>query len=158
MSGAWRPGGTASWSAGIRYQPYWRTERGAIHRKLSELLARCFLWQSVRQFVEIIEEAESELVRRIEWPMNRSMGYDFPRVHLECRFIRVISLDDAFVLRLKIGKLGRTSIRYEYQVFGADKELAIEGTMTIVVLQDGKPTPIPDPLRAALEAEDSFSA
>jgi len=107
---------------------------------------------------EIIEEAESELVRRIEWPMNRSMGYDFPRVHLECRFIRVISLDDAFVLRLKIGKLGRTSIRYEYQVFGADKELAIEGTMTIVVLQDGKPTPIPDPLRAALEAEDSFSA
>jgi len=107
---------------------------------------------------EIIEEAESELVRRIEWPMNRSMGYDFPRVHLECRFIRVISLDDAFVLRLKIGKLGRTSIRYEYQVFGADKELAIEGTMTIVVLQNGKPTPIPDPLRAALEAEDSFSA
>ena len=107
---------------------------------------------------EIIEEAESELVRRIEWPMNRSMGYDFPRVHLECRFIRVISLDDAFVLRLKIGKLGRTSIRYEYQVFGADKELAIEGAMTIVVLQNGKPTPIPDPLRAALEAEDSFSA
>ena len=90
--------------------------------------------------------------------MNRSMGYDFPRVHLECRFIRVISLDDAFVLRLKIGKLGRTSIRYEYQVFGADKELAIEGTMTIVVLQGGKPTPIPETLRAALEAEDSFSA
>jgi YbgC/YbaW family acyl-CoA thioester hydrolase len=107
---------------------------------------------------ELIEEAESELVRRIEWPMNRSMGYDFPRVHLECRFIRVISLDDAFVLRLKIGRLGRTSIRYDYQVFGADKELAIEGTMTIVVLQDGKPTPIPDTLRAALEAEDSFSA
>jgi YbgC/YbaW family acyl-CoA thioester hydrolase len=107
---------------------------------------------------ELIEEAESELVRRIEWPMNRSLGYDFPRVHLECRFIRVISLDDPFVLRLKVGKLGRTSIRYEYQVFGADKELAIEGTMTIVVLQDGKPAPIPDTLRAALEAEDSFSA
>jgi len=107
---------------------------------------------------EILEEAESELVRRIEWPMNRSMGYDFPRAHIECRFIRVISLDDAFVLRLKIGKLGRTSIRYEYQVFGADNELAIEGTMTIVVVQDGKPTPIPDTLRAALEAEDSFSA
>ena len=107
---------------------------------------------------ELIEEAESELVRRIQWPMNRSLGYDFPRAHIECRFIRVISLDDAFVLRLKIGKLGRTSIRYEYQVFGADNELAIEGTMTIVVVQDGKPTPIPDTLRAALEAEDSFSA
>ena len=107
---------------------------------------------------ELIEEAESELVRAIQWPMNRSMGYDFPRAHIDCRFIRVISLDDPFRLRLMIGKLGRTSIRYDYQVFGADQELAIEGTMTIVVVQDGKPTPIPDTLRAALGAENSYSA
>lgn len=107
---------------------------------------------------ELIEEAESELVRAIKWPMNRSMGYDFPRAHIECRFIRVISLDDPFRLRLMIGKLGRTSIRYEYQVFGADKELAIEGTMTIVVVQNGKPTPIPEELRAALDADKSYSA
>jgi len=107
---------------------------------------------------EILEEAESELVRRIEWPMNRSLGYDFPRVHLECRFIRVISLDDPFLLRLIVGKLGRTSIRYDYQVFGADKELAIEGTMTIVVLQGGQPTPIPETLRTALEADRTFTA
>ena len=38
---------------------------------------------------EIIEEAESELVRRIGWPMNRGMGYDFPRVNIECQFMRV---------------------------------------------------------------------
>ena len=107
---------------------------------------------------ELIEEAESELVRQIEWPMNRSLGYDFPRAHIECRFIRVISLDDPFRLRLTIGKLGRTSIRYDYQVFDAGKELAIEGTMTIVVVQNGKPTPIPETLRAALNAENSFSA
>jgi acyl-CoA thioester hydrolase len=106
---------------------------------------------------ELIEEAESELVRQIEWPMNRSLGYDFPRVHLECRFIRVISLDDPFRLRLTVSRLGRTSIRYDYQVVDADEELAIEGTMTIVVLKDGKPTPIPDSLRAALGAENSFS-
>lgn len=107
---------------------------------------------------ELIEEAESELVRRIEWPMNRSLGYDFPRAHIECKFIRVISLDDPFRLRLVVGKLGRTSIRYDYQVFGADKELAIQGTMTIVVVQHGKPTPIPETLRAALESENSYSA
>ena len=107
---------------------------------------------------ELIEEAESELVRRIEWPMNRSLGYDFPRVHIECRFIRVISLDDPFRLRLMVGKLGRTSIRYDYQVFGADDEIAIEGTMTIVVLQGGEPTPIPETLRSALEADRTFAA
>lgn len=104
---------------------------------------------------EIIEEAESELVRSIQWPMDRSMGYDFPRVHLECRFLRVLALDDPFRLRLTVGKLGRTSIRYDYQVFNADDELAIEGTMTLVTLLNGKPTEIPDSLRASLSAETS---
>jgi YbgC/YbaW family acyl-CoA thioester hydrolase len=65
---------------------------------------------------EIIEEAESELVRRIGWPMNRSMGYDFPRVNINCNFKRVLELDSVFRLRLTAGKLGRTSIRYDYQV------------------------------------------
>jgi acyl-CoA thioester hydrolase len=100
---------------------------------------------------ELVEEAESELVRSIDWPMNRSMGYDFPRVHLECRFIRVIQLDAQFRLRLTVGKLGRTSIRYDYDVFGCDNELAIQGTMTVVVVQNGKPAEIPATLRAALE-------
>lgn len=102
---------------------------------------------------EIIEEAESELVRSIQWPMDRSMGYDFPRVHLECRFLRVIALDDPFRLRLTVGKLGRTSIRYDYQVFNDANEVAIEGTMTIVTLQNGKPTEIPESLRTALSSD-----
>jgi acyl-CoA thioester hydrolase len=104
---------------------------------------------------EIIEEAESELVRSIAWPMDRSMGYDFPRAHVECRFVRVLKLDSPFRLRLTVGKLGRTSIRYDYQVFDADNELALEGTMTVVVLQNGKPTEIPATLRAALSGEVS---
>jgi acyl-CoA thioester hydrolase len=102
---------------------------------------------------ELIEEAESELVRSINWPMNRSLGYDFPRVHVECRFLRVLSLDDPFRLRLTVGKLGRTSIRYDFQVFDALAELAIEGTMTVVTLQNGKPVQIPETLRAALNGE-----
>lgn len=102
---------------------------------------------------EIIEEAESELVRSIEWPMNRGMGFDFPRAHVECRFLRVLELDSPFRLRLTVGKLGRTSIRYDYQVFDGVGELAIEGTMTIVVLQNGKPTEIPPSLRTALSNE-----
>jgi acyl-CoA thioester hydrolase len=102
---------------------------------------------------EIVEEAESELVRSIDWPMNRSMGHDFPRVHVECRFIRVLQLDDPFSLHLTVGKLGRTSYRYDYQILNGKQELAIEGTMTIVVLKDGKPTEIPASLRAALSGE-----
>jgi acyl-CoA thioester hydrolase len=107
---------------------------------------------------EIVEEAESELVRRIDWPMNRSMGHDFPRVKIECEFRKVLSLDDPFRLRLAVGHLGRTSFRYDFQVFGADEELAIEGSMTVVTLKDGQPAEIPASLRAALGANVSYSA
>ncbi len=100
---------------------------------------------------EIIEEAESELMRGLDWPLDmRRNDYDFPRVSVECRFLRIIALDAQFRLRLEVGKLGRTSIRYDYRVFDADEELAIEGTMTVVMLRDGKPAEIPEALRAAL--------
>jgi len=107
---------------------------------------------------EIVEEAESELVRRIEWPMNRSLGYDFPRVHVECHFRRVLELDALFRLRLTVGKLGRTSYRYDFQVFNSDNELALEGSMTIVALKNGKPTAIPETLRAAFSSDNSYKA
>ena len=107
---------------------------------------------------ELVEEAESELVRRIDWPMNRSMGYDFPRVKVDCQFRKVLSLDDPFRLTLTVGKLGRTSFRYDFEVFNADEELAIEGAMTVVTLKNGEPAEIPASLRAALDADISYSA
>jgi acyl-CoA thioester hydrolase len=100
---------------------------------------------------EIIEEAETELLRESGWPMNaRREALDFPRVHLECQFHRVIALDAPYRLRLTVGKLGRTSIRYDYEVFDADEALAIEGSMTVVVMQGGEPVEIPEALRSAL--------
>lgn len=103
---------------------------------------------------EIVEEAESELLREAGWPMDvRRREHDFPRVNINCNFYRIIALDDPFRLRFSVGKLGRTSIRYDYQVFDAAEELAIEGTMTVVVMQAGKPAEIPEALRAALSGE-----
>jgi len=101
---------------------------------------------------EIVEEAEADLMRGLGWPFDaRRREYDFPRVHLECKFTRILELDAPFRLLLTVGKLGRTSICYDYQVFDAEGQLAIDGTMTVVVMQGGKPTEIPPPLRAALE-------
>ena len=85
----------------------------------------------------------------------RRRNYDFPRVNVNCNFLRIIALDAPFRLLFSVGELGRTSIRYDYQVFDAGEELAIEGTMTVVVLQAGKPTEIPRALRAALSGETS---
>jgi YbgC/YbaW family acyl-CoA thioester hydrolase len=101
---------------------------------------------------EIIEEAESELLRGLDWPMDvRRRNYDFPRVNVNCNFFRIIALDAPYRMRFVVGKLGRSSIRYDYQVFEVDEQLAIEGTMTVVVMQDGKTVEIPPALRQVLE-------
>jgi YbgC/YbaW family acyl-CoA thioester hydrolase len=101
---------------------------------------------------EVVEEAEHELLR-LKWPTDRpGHKYDFPRVNVNCNFLRVIILGAPYRLRLVVGRLGGSSIRYDYQVFDADEQLAIEGTMTVVVMQDGKTVEIPPELRKALES------
>ncbi|HYN84380.1 MAG TPA: thioesterase family protein [Pyrinomonadaceae bacterium] len=104
---------------------------------------------------EIVEEAEWELLRSVGWITDERGGrYDFPRVHLECQFRRILALDAPFRLHFTAGRLGRTSIRYDYRVFDGDDELAVEGTMTVVVMREGRPVEIPDELRAALAGDE----
>ena len=105
---------------------------------------------------DYVGEAEAELLRAVRFS-RRDLGdrYDFPRVHVECQFHKVLALDDPFSLRLAVARLGRTSIRYEFEVrrADADRTLAASGSVTVVVVLDGKPAEIPAPLRAALEAD-----
>ncbi len=82
---------------------------------------------------EIVEEAESELLRGLDWPMDvRRKDYDFPRVHLECQFHRILALDAPFRLLFTVGKLGRTSIRYDYKSSTPTRTWRLKGTMTVV--------------------------
>jgi acyl-CoA thioesterase FadM len=59
---------------------------------------------------------------------------------------------------LSVDKLGRTSIRYVFKVFVDGDQTALEGTMTIVSLQDGKAAEIPAKLREALSADMFYKA
>jgi acyl-CoA thioester hydrolase len=99
-----------------------------------------------------------------EWELLRSIGitrkqsgnpYDFPRVHAECRFKKTLELGASFIIRFRVDKLGRTSIRYGFEIF-LEKEpddVAASGSVTVVVLADGKPTAIPPHIRSALEGQ-----
>jgi YbgC/YbaW family acyl-CoA thioester hydrolase len=98
-------------------------------------------------------EAERELMRRTGF--SQEDGFDFPRVHAECEFRKVLALYASFTMRISVGKLGRTSIRYDFRVFadGEEDEPAAAGSITVVVMQHGRPVEIPTALRAALAAE-----
>jgi acyl-CoA thioester hydrolase len=101
---------------------------------------------------EYFEEGEGELLRSVGVSLFDGSGHDYPRKHVEAVFHRALPLDAPFVMRVTVGKLGNTSIRYDYQVFADEPaaQLALEGSMTVVVVKDGKPAPIPEEIREAL--------
>ncbi len=101
---------------------------------------------------EYFEEGEMELLRAVGYRMFDGTGYDFPRKHVEATFHKILALDAQFVMRVSVGKLGKTSIRYDYRIYGdqACSQLALDGTMTVVVLKNGAPVAIPEKMRQVL--------
>jgi len=104
---------------------------------------------------EYFEEGEIELLRSVGYAPFQDREYDFPRKHVEAIFHQILPLDAPFVMQVTVGKLGTTSIRYDFHIF-ADAEcaqLALEGSMTVVTVKDGKPTPLPARMRELLTAK-----
>lgn len=103
------------------------------------------------RYFDYFEEGEAELLRSRGYShLYHQRDYGFPRIHAECTFKRTLELDAEFTIRVSVGKLGRSSIRYDYQFFDENNELAAEGTMTVVATKDGQPAEMPEALRAAL--------
>ncbi|HTU44625.1 MAG TPA: thioesterase family protein [Bryobacteraceae bacterium] len=99
------------------------------------------------------ESAEIEFLRTLGVSYDASRGYNLPRVHVECDFLRVIGHDDLITIEVSLTKLGNSSIRFEFQTFKAN-ELAAKGAV-VIVCADRKTlrsVPIPGDLRAKLSA------
>lgn len=97
------------------------------------------------------ESAEIEFLRTLGVTYDMRIGYNLPRVHVECDFMRVIGHDDLITVEVSLTKLGRSSIRFEFRTFKAD-ELAARGVVVVVCAdrQTLRAVPIPDGLRAKL--------
>ena len=105
------------------------------------------------RYFDYMEDGEAELMRSRGLSYAQlPPGYGVPRVHTECSFRKILQYDAPFKMRVTVGKLGNSSIRYDYQFFSDSEpaELAAEGSVTIVVIKDGRPIEIPQEWRAAL--------
>jgi acyl-CoA thioester hydrolase len=72
-----------------------------------------------------------------------------------CHFRRQVKFPDVVRVGARIARIGRTSLTMDHAVVSRGHDaLAAEGTSTIVAFDyDGhRPVPVPDPLRAAIEA------
>ncbi len=93
------------------------------------------------------EAAETTLMR--ETGMLDGWG-DFPRRKVEAEYLRVLRFEDQFDLRLRVERLGTTSITYVWEI-ACGGELCIRGSHTVVhVDREGRPAALPERFRAAL--------
>lgn len=92
------------------------------------------------------ESAEYSLLRQLNAPSLTT----FPRRHVEATYHRPLRFDDEFDVEITTSTVGRTSIVYQWRGI-KDGELYFEGTIACVnVDEDGRPTELPETLRAGL--------
>ena len=108
-----------------------------------------------------------DYVSECEWELLQSIGigweelkddYLLLRVHVECNYKKSLKVGAPITIRLKLEKLGRTSIKYKFEIFldEAPDEIAVYGSVTSVVVRNGKASEIPAALRDALISKTSF--
>jgi acyl-CoA thioester hydrolase len=95
-----------------------------------------------------VEAAEAELLRErgLAWLFGRT-----PRVRYEVNYRSRLWFGELVRIRLEVAQLGRTSLRYEFEVDGSGG-VAADGSMTVVHAEPDAPaaTPWPDEVRVAL--------
>jgi acyl-CoA thioester hydrolase len=121
--------------------------------------ARIIFYGSYIRFFEI---GETELFRAAGMSYGKmfdELDIWLPRVHLECDFHRAAQLDDLLEVSAYVGKMGRTSLRLNFEVRRKNEAREIEeklmATAHFVLVstnrEDLKPVPLPEVLRQALE-------
>jgi YbgC/YbaW family acyl-CoA thioester hydrolase len=121
--------------------------------------ARIIFYGSYLRFFEI---AETELFRSVGMPYDKvfdELDIWLPRVHLECDFHRAAQLDDLLEVSVYVGKIGRTSMRLNFEVRrkGTDGKVEADliATAHFVLVSTSRgelqPVPVPEELRHAFE-------
>ena len=93
------------------------------------------------------EVAEVGLIRSV---LSLEEWSDFPRKHVHAEFLQVLRFDDEIEVRLRVERLGTTSITYAWTIFKDGEPYVIGGHTVVHVDKGGRPSPIPDRIRSAL--------
>jgi YbgC/YbaW family acyl-CoA thioester hydrolase len=113
-------------------------------------------------YIRFFEIGETELFRAVGLPYGKvfdELNIWLPRVHLECDFHRAAQMDDLLQVSVYVGKIGRTSLRLNFEVRKKNDAGEIEEDLMatahfVLVSTDRenlRPLPVPEVLRNALQ-------
>ena len=107
-------------------------------------------------YIRFFEFAETELFRSVGLPysvMFDELDVWLPRAHLECDFRRAAQLDDLLEVSVYVGRVGRKSLRLNFEVRrqGEDGIVAEAHFVLVSVRRDTFETgPLPEELKRRL--------
>jgi acyl-CoA thioester hydrolase len=97
------------------------------------------------------EAARTEYFRALGLPYTEceKQGYFLPVVVANIKYISSSTYDDLIVIRTSVSEIGRTSMRFQYQVFrSASPKLLAEGfTVHVFVDEKMKPRRVPESVK-----------
>ncbi len=107
-------------------------------------------------YIRFFEIAETELFRSVGLSYGRmfdELDVWLPRAHLECDFRRAAQLDDLLEVSVHVGRIGKSSLRLNFEVRrNGEEPLVAEAHFVLVsVRRDTFETvPVPEELRRRL--------
>jgi acyl-CoA thioester hydrolase len=102
------------------------------------------------------EVARTEMLRKSGVPYTeiQRRGFNFPLVEAFANYKAPARYDDEVEVKIRASKVGRSSLRLDYEVtkLPAKELLCVGHTVHVLTAGDGKPTNIPDDLRETLSS------
>ena len=96
-----------------------------------------------------VEAAEHECLRQAGVPVGDVEGA-WPRVRVECEYLRPLSFGEEITVSLRLTPAGMTSLAWEFSVESAGTAAARGSLITVLVDDDGRPREVPDEWRQRL--------
>ena len=107
-------------------------------------------------YIRFFEFAETELFRAVGLPygvMFDELDVWLPRAHLECDFRRAAQLDDLLEVSVHVGRVGRKSLRLDFEVRrNGEERLVAEAHFVLVAVrrETFESVPVPEELKRRL--------
>jgi YbgC/YbaW family acyl-CoA thioester hydrolase len=110
------------------------------------------LWSA---YTRLVESAETELFRAAGFPYATlwdQLDIWLPRVQFHLDYRSPARLDDLLDAHIWVGRIGRSSIRFEFAISKVEAEMVAEGYLVIVAIgrSDGRSVEVPRLLVEAL--------
>ena len=109
--------------------------------------------------LRFFEAAEFEFLRSLGVSYSGFREVAFPRVHVECDYKSVTTVDDLLSIRVSVAMGGRSSFTYSFAAAKEGGGDVAAGKITVVCIlkETGKPHPVPEVLLRAFGQEPIMS-